>query len=174
MKKYIFLIALIIVFVVVAVQAQTGLFVRFAGSDTVYKAYQTAAEFFSDGGAQDFSNVQVVNHEPLFGSVSVTSEYNASTTILNGVNVDTLIKASPGTLGSVIITTAGNTVFNLLDATTTDVTKRATGQSTTTIMIAQFPASAAVGTYTFDSTFSKALFFDVISGTLGTSTITWR
>ena len=119
-----------------------------------------------------FVNSSFNSDEPTFGSVG--GEYNATTTIIGSTNVDTLIKTGAGTLGSVIITTAGNTVFDLFNATTTNVDARTGKLATSTILIAAFPASAAAGTYTFDVAFLYGLYFDVTAGTLGTTTITWR
>lgn len=150
-------------------------FFQFPGNPTVYNssgyAFQSPEEFLAAGG--QWEDIITIG-EPSFGGVNIANEYHATTTIKNSTNVDTLISTGSGTLGSVIITTAGNTSFDLFDATTTDVTKRATTQSTSTIMIASFPASATVGTYTFDTVFTKGLFFDVTAGTLGTTTITFR
>jgi hypothetical protein len=172
MKK-IYLIGVLILLVAIGfiANAQGGKFFKFLGNPTVYKAYSSSEEFLTDGG--DWNAIQNFD-EPKFGSVSVTSEYYATTTIINSTNVDTLIKAGQGTFGSVIITTAGNTSFNLFDATTTDVTKRTGNVATSTITLASFPPSETVGVYTFDVVFTRGLYFDVMAGTLGTSTITFR
>ncbi len=164
----------LLVLLVVVTQAQSFKFIRFAGSDTVYKAYQTAAEFFRDGGAEDFSNVQVISQEPLLGSVNLANEYHATTTqqIAPITPAYFTLKSETGALGSVIITGAATGNFTLYDATTTDVTKRAGATSTLTVL-AHFPTSAAAGTYTFDEVFFKGLLYTSV-GNMGSSTITYR
>ena len=107
-------------------------------------------------------------------SVSVTSEYNATTTPASSTWTDRQLDTGQGTLGSVIITTSGNLQFDLLNATTTDVTKRTNNKATSTILLASFPASTAADVWTFDVNYFYGLYLDVIAGTLGTSTITWR
>lgn len=79
-----------------------------------------------------------------------------------------------GIFGSVTIT--GSTTigaFALYDATTTDITKRTGGVSTSSITIASFPAGMPVGTYVFDSQYNLGL-IAVFTGTVSTSTITWK
>ncbi len=76
------------------------------------------------------------------------------------------------TLGSVIITGATTGVWNIYDATTSDVTKRKLASSS--LLVASFPASLATGTYTFDVRLNDGLFIDLQSGSLPTTTITWR
>lgn len=100
--------------------------------------------------------------------------YRATTTPENLTWTDQLIDTGAGTLGSVIITTSGNIAFDLLRATTTDITKRQGNKATSTILLATFPASASVGNYIFDASYSDGLYLDVKSGTLGSSTITYK
>ena len=112
-------------------------------------------------------------------SVSVTNEYNATTTAVSNmygatVSSSRMIKPGYGSLGSVIITGATAGIFNLYDATTSDVTKRTNNLATSTLLIASFPASVAAGTYTFDVVFVNGLFVDIQSATVATSTITFR
>ncbi len=119
-----------------------------------------------------FQQPQQVN-----GSVSDSSEYVATTTAFSNIygstaNASKLIASSSLTLGSVVITGATTGVWNIYDATTSDVTKRA--QASSSILIASFPASIAAGTYTFDVKLNNGLYVDLISGTLPTTTITWR
>lgn len=112
--------------------------------------------------------------EQPIGSVNRANEYHATTTPENGSWTDQLIQTGTGALGSVVITTAGNLEFDLLNATTTDITKRTDNTATSTILLATFPASMVAGTYTFDVVFWDGLYLDVKSGTLGSSTITHR
>lgn len=106
------------------------------------------------------------------GSVGQTGEYHSTTTSFLG-NPASLIKTGGGTLGSVIITGANTGVFLLYDATTTNKNLRAPELTSSTILLASFPASAATGTYTFDLLFSNGLLLERI-GTSPSSTITWR
>jgi hypothetical protein len=113
------------------------------------------------------SNIQSV------GGVTVGNEYKATTTDWGLTNVDKLIKTGGGTFGSVVITSAGNVAFDILNATTTNITQRG-NKATSSILIASFPVGTVVGTYVFDTPFNYGLFYDVTAGTYGTSTILWR
>lgn len=77
-----------------------------------------------------------------------------------------------GTLGSVIITGTSTGNLVLYDATTSNVTLRA-GATTTLPILAQFPANAVGGTYTFDEYYQLGLVVE-FNGAQGTSTITYR
>jgi len=157
-----------------------GVFIRFAGSDTVYKAYQTAQQFFDDGGAKDFSNVQVIGQEQTFGSVAASNEYNATTTAANNYDGAQIvspmkIKTGRGSLGSVIVLKAGTAGgrYNLYNATTSNYLLRTGQVASSTILITSLPTDLAAGTYTFDVAFSNGLLVDW-TGAIGTSTITYR
>ncbi len=113
------------------------------------------------------------------GSTLQGQEYMATTTAANSVygatvTGSTLIRTGSGSLASVIITGANTGVVNLYDATTSDITKRAARLSTSTILIATLPANLVAGTYVFDAVYSNGLYFDLISGSAPTSTITYR
>lgn len=102
-----------------------------------------------------------------------SSGYYSTTTPVNTTGLTTL-KAGYGMLGSIIITGGPQTGnFYLYDATTSDVNKRTNNTATTTIILANIPAGSASTTYTYDTTFNYGLLF-VPSGTLATSTITWK
>ena len=81
--------------------------------------------------------------------------------------------SAPTVLGSVVITTTGTSPFCLYDATSTVVN----GEWATTT-IACFPASAVVGTYTFDSQYQKGILVEFTGSASATSrastTITFR
>lgn len=116
--------------------------------------------------------------EKPLGSV-VGNEYTATTTLHYGLRDDQLIKEGWGSLGSITITTAGDLAFQLLDATSTVVTGNATGRAaTSSLIIADIPASLVAGTYTFDVIFNDGLYFDIVDDTdkslAVTSTITFR
>lgn len=78
-----------------------------------------------------------------------------------------VLKVGPGTFGSVIITTNTTGLINVYDGTTTSSTI-----GTTTI--AKFGASATTNTYTFDVAFAKGLVIENPTGSLASTTITWR
>jgi len=115
---------------------------------------------------------QKIGPVPL-GGVTVGNEYTATSTPQDGVWTDQLLASGWGALGSVNITTAGDLRFRLYDATSTNAI--ANGNLVLdNQQLAEFPASAAVGTYTFDVGYTDGLVLDVVSGTLGTSTISFR
>jgi hypothetical protein len=108
---------------------------------------------------------------PLVGSVAVGNEYHATTTY-NGSGVPTfatsqlLISNTSGTLGSVVITGAVAGAMIIKDATsTTDLSAK---------IVATFPASAAAGTYTFDTVLFRGLLVTTSAGLVPTTTITYR
>ncbi len=111
-----------------------------------------------------------------FGSVSATNEYIATTTAwFNGGNGNTRavwqISKNRGTLGSLVVTGAGDLEYDLYNATTTEFTDG--NISSSTAMIASIPASMATGTYVFDVYF-EGLLLDVVAGDTASTTITWR
>lgn len=103
-------------------------------------------------------------------STAASTVYGAFT---SGRSLTGLTKKS-GSFGSVVITGANTGVVNIYDATTTDVTKRTNNRATSTILLASFPASTVAGTYTFDAVYTDGLFVELNSGTMPTSTITYR
>lgn len=114
--------------------------------------------------------------EETMGSVSATNEYIATTTAwFNGGNGNTRtnwqITSNRGTLGSLVVTGAGDLAYNLYNATTTDFTNGNVVSSTA--MIISVPASLAAGTYVFD-TYFKGLLLEVVAGNTASTTITWR
>ena len=172
MRKYV--IGAVVIGLVLMVGAALGspIFVKFPGSDTVYKAYQTAEQFFADGGAKDFSNVQVVD-EMSFGSVNLSNEYHSTTT--NAASpAYFLLKSGTGALGSVIITGSQNNALYLYDASTTDSAKRTKTATSSLNLLAAFPPQMATSTYTFDTTFFHGLLVYFASTIAGTTTFTYR
>ena len=114
------------------------------------------------------------------GSVTVGNEYTATTTsgMVNspiGPN-GRVIKTGSGALGSVILASTGLAGFTLYDATTTNILLRNGNAATSSILIADFPAAATIGTYTFDTTFNHGLLLATTTNAaiMGTTTITWR
>ena len=116
---------------------------------------------------------------PVEASVSVTDEYQATSTAANtlfGATItgDRLIKTGQGSLGSIVITGANTGVVNFYNATTSDVLKRTGNKATSTILLVSLPASLVAGTYVFDVEFTDGLFLDYDSGNMPTTTITYR
>lgn len=113
-----------------------------------------------------------------FGSINdISSAYEATTTrasfdgtamTATGASPKTL-SVGQGTLGSVVIVGASAGTIDLYDATTTGPHSDYTGTTT----LASFPFSSTVGTYTFDVKYTHGLML-VLSGTTGTTTITWK
>jgi len=116
------------------------------------------------------------NRNHTIASVPFGNEYHSNVTMNTflGTNRSTtqVFKTGAGTLGSVIITASGAGYFTLYDATTSNVNLRTKATSSLNIL-ASFPTSATVGTYTFDNLFYDGLLLDV-EGAISTSTITWR
>lgn len=126
-----------------------------------------------------FVSVYLIGKNPKIaeGSVAQGSEYHATTTAPSApiVNSMPLVINSQGggTFGSVIITGSGAGAITIYDATTTDITKRAAKYATSSIILASFPPSPTVGTYTFDEAYYTGLIYDT-TGTQSTTTITYR
>ncbi len=113
---------------------------------------------------------------PAFGSIETGQEYNSTTTTQYTTGTFAswrTLKTGQGSLGSVIVTGANTGWMMLLDATTTNVNLRA-NRATSTLVIAELPASLAAGTYVFDATFTAGLLLVNAAGVSPTSTVTWR
>jgi hypothetical protein len=106
------------------------------------------------------------------GSVQEGQEYQATTTNAASTAIRT-IKTGQGALGSLVITGDNTGTITFYNATTSDVTKRTGQKATSSITIADFPASSPEGTYTFDASFADGLLV-VTTGAPATSTITYR
>ena len=178
MKKiqYIICVALILT-LGFAVHAQGGKFFKFLNNPTVYKAYSTPEEFLKDGGQWD--EIQTFDDSGNLGSVASGGEYHATSTapatggFLNATT-PTLIKAGSGTFGSVVVIKAGTAGgrYSLYNATTSNITQR-NNIATSSVIITSLPTDLAAGVYTFDVAFTDGLLVDW-TGTIGTTTITWR
>ena len=113
--------------------------------------------------------------DPVVGSVQTGNEYNATTTGSIQTPAVRVLQTGPGSLGSVVITGANTGTIQLYNATTSDVTKRTGQKATSTITLADFPASAAAGTYTFDAVYTDGLLLVTSNSPVTpTSTITSR
>jgi hypothetical protein len=106
------------------------------------------------------------------GSISLGSSYKSTTT--SSAVVNPVIKTEGGTLGSVILAITGTAPLTIYDATTTDATKRTITATSSLRVLAYFGASPTVGTYTFDSEFYYGLLASWGSGTIASTTITYR
>lgn len=107
------------------------------------------------------------------GSIVTGQEYNATTTVETGLKADALIKGSWGSIGSVIVTEAGDMEYRLVNATSVAALTAGYIDVDNETLVYVEP-ELAVGTYVFDVTFTDGLVFDLIAGTNGTSTITYR
>ena len=122
---------------------------------------------------------QIGGKQPvIIGSAVDGQTYNSTTTrAYAGATISNfaVIKPGPGTLGSVINFSGSATgVVYLYDATTTDITKRTGNTATSSIIIATIPGSYDMGAYVFDVGFNNGLLYELVSGSVGTSTITYR
>lgn len=109
------------------------------------------------------------------GGVSVGNEYTATTTP-SGVGewTDQTLDVGWGSLGSVVITKAGDVEFTLYDATSTGAVTNDTSFNKSLKQLGRIPENLAAGTYVFDVTYNDGLVLDVERGTTGTSTISFR
>lgn len=102
------------------------------------------------------------------GSVAVGSEYRnymASSTSASA-NTPIVLKTRPGSLGSVTIqTTSAGGIFRLYDSI---------AATSAPSMVGSFPASAVVGTYTFDIVLNNGLVVEAPTGFNGIYTVTYR
>lgn len=114
----------------------------------------------------------------IFGSVAVGSQY-LSTTTPSVADLANLCPApvgyassTVGVLGSVNILASGGGTLTLYDATTSNANLRDAGQATTSIRLADFPASPTVGSYHFDIGFKRGLLVDYTTTGTGVSSTT--
>ena len=122
-----------------------------------------------------------VSQGPTFGSTVQGNDYSATSTRDHvGVALPNYSRLKEtgnfcvsGALARVTITGAGAGQVRLWNATTTNPNLRAPSMSSSTILLAQFPVSAAANTYDFDLTFNCGLLYEIV-GTAPTSTIVWR
>ena len=91
-------------------------------------------------------------------SFKTMSSANASST------ASAVIKSGVGTLGSIIVATTHATIVRVYDGTATS----------TGTLIASFPASAVVGTYTFDIGVKQGIALDIPAGFAGSYVVTYR
>ena len=101
------------------------------------------------------------------GLTSDTFSYkNVSSFASSTATVNTLVRGGSGVLGSITIASTSAHVFKIYDGATT-----ATSSAT---LIASFPASAVVGPYDFNVSFTKGLVVETQSGYAGSVVITYK
>lgn len=103
------------------------------------------------------------------GSVSVSNEYNATTTNSTSANTHSLIKSSQCTVGSIVVASSspsGQDV-KIWNATTTR-----TDLSSTTLVTLR--GGVSEGTYTFDIACTRGLVIETPASFNGSYVITWR
>lgn len=107
------------------------------------------------------------------GSIIEGQAYNATTTYAAHPLDVRLLKTGQGSLGSVVITGDNSGTIELYNATTSNINNRTGNIATSSIWIADVPASAPENTYVYDVQFTTGLLM-VTTGTEATSTVTWR
>lgn len=131
--------------------------------------------------AVTFAMLVVQEPNNVRGSVGVGNQYQSTST--PGVaDMHNLCPARPGmassttgVLGSVNVLEANTSAFTIYDATTTDILKRHASQATSSIILAQFPASPTEASYHFDVEFKRGLLIDyAAAATVSTTTISYR
>lgn len=112
---------------------------------------------------------------PVLGSVEHGSEYNSTqiTSTNASSTATTQVKSITGTLGSVVVTDAGDTFSSYPSLTIYDATS--TMATSTATVLAKFSTTTmTLGTYSFDTAFSYGLKAEVPAGFDGIYTLTWR
>lgn len=115
-------------------------------------------------------------------SVEVGNQYNSTTTpsVADETNLCRALAGSvsstTGVLGSVNVLLTGAGTLTIYDATTTNANLRSAEQATSTLRLADFPASATVGSYHFDVGFKRGLLVDYTTTGTGpaSTTISYR
>jgi len=91
---------------------------------------------------------------------------NASSVASSTATVATRIRGGAGVLGNVTILTTSAHTLKLYDGSSS--------ATTSATLIGAFPASAVVGTYTFDVAFTKGLIVETQSGYAGSAVIGYK
>lgn len=113
-------------------------------------------------------------------SVRVGDQYQSTTTpqVADATNLCParvgMASSTTGVLGSVNLLNANTGTITIYDATTTNNSLRVSA-ATTSLILAEFPASPTEGSYHFDIEFKRGLLVDYSdTNTAGTSTISYR
>lgn len=117
--------------------------------------------------------------EEVSANVALGGEYNATTTsaLYNNPAKISLVRNGRGSFGAFSVREAGSAGgdFEFYDATTTDITKRASSLATSSIFLGSIPNDATVGDYDFDVNLNYGLVMIWTGGgTVATTTITTR
>ena len=107
----------------------------------------------------------VVTNTPV-GSVSVSNEYNATTTDSTSADTVSVLTNRGCTVGSVVIATSSSGTLTIKNATSQIDTA-----SSTLILI---PINTIAGTYTYDITCDRGLVLEIGAGFDGEYVVTWR
>lgn len=117
-------------------------------------------------------NVDKAQQEQPLGSVNQANEYKSTTTValtaegtyyVTNTTTDMVTFGRAGTLGSIVITSSSLSGFTVYD-----------GNFVATSTIADFPANATVGTYTFDVALRRGLSIKVPAAFTGNIVTTYR
>lgn len=105
-------------------------------------------------------------------SVARSGEYQSTTTDATFAVAPAfkVIQTGEGTLGSLVVATAGSGVINVYDGTTTDATKRTKAATTTLIHL----TTSVQGTYQLDLVAHDGLLVETVGTQTGSTTITYR
>lgn len=114
-------------------------------------------------------------------SVRVGDQYQATTTpqVADRTNLcparpTGMASSTTGILGSVNVLNANDSAFFVYDATTTNNNLRK-NTATSSMILAQFPASPTEGSYHFDIEFKRGLLIDYVTpARVSTTTISYR
>lgn len=112
-----------------------------------------------------------------FGSVIPSGEYNAKLVTSSDATstVQTIVKSSAGTLGSITFTSVSTTTVNSFPLITVYDAATTTAASTTLTKVAEIgAANATLGTYTFDVNLANGMSLWINPAFDGVATITWR
>lgn len=106
------------------------------------------------------------------GSTVQGNDYYYNTQVATTTN-QSIIKASRGTFGSIIVqgTAVGQQIY--YDATTTVTALRANIATSALAVLGTVNTGQISGTYTYDTTFNNGLMI-IYAGTQGTTTVTYR
>lgn len=120
--------------------------------------------------ASVFIGLQTYNAE---GSAIMGQEYSATSSFAAYPDNTRTLKRGYGSLGSFVITGDNTGTVSFYNATTANASLRAASKATSSILIADFPASSPEGTYTFDIAVTDGLLM-VTTGAEATGTVTFR
>lgn len=107
----------------------------------------------------------------MISGVNRGNERHSTTTSEISASRISQLSSQAGGLGYVTFTQSNTVGWTIWNATTSNINLRTGNKATSTLILADFPASMAVGTYQFDSIATDGIIVDMKAG-MGTSTIT--